>query len=315
MVHSNVFRWLGRTLVSLAAIVLVLLAGKALLAEGAGLAQMQAQLPALRKDLAALKAFSARRSNEVLGSVRAVQAKSTGELERHRRELALEKSAREAERAQLHDSVASKVPGTSAFFQVRRLAIEIELLRQAIEHVDQVASLARGTTDALQRAKDNLQMNRHLQWRLSREHPVAWQVPGTAPYKEMKQLEAQEASLRRTIEQRESAAKQLQPGKHLPAFKLDAQRLQLPLREVQERIDKAEEYISRSWLMRVLRPVQEVLPTALLVLAGAMLSGLVGRTVIYYLLAPLAAYSAPSRTAFRADGGQHSAVMADTVPR
>jgi uncharacterized membrane protein len=28
-----------------------------------------------------------------------------------------------------------------------------------------------------------------------------------------------------------------------------------------------------------------------------------------------AAYSTPSRTAFHADGGQHSAVMADTVPR
>jgi hypothetical protein len=30
---------------------------------------------------------------------------------------------------------------------------------------------------------------------------------------------------------------------------------------------------------------------------------------------PTAAYSTPSRTAFRADGGHHSAVMADTVPR
>ena len=29
----------------------------------------------------------------------------------------------------------------------------------------------------------------------------------------------------------------------------------------------------------------------------------------------LVAYSARSRTPFRADGGQHSAVMADTVPR
>lgn len=27
------------------------------------------------------------------------------------------------------------------------------------------------------------------------------------------------------------------------------------------------------------------------------------------------AYSTPSRTRFRADGGQHSALMADTVPR
>lgn len=29
---------------------------------------------------------------------------------------------------------------------------------------------------------------------------------------------------------------------------------------------------------------------------------------------PLAAYSTPSRTPFRCDGGQHSAVMADAVP-
>jgi hypothetical protein len=29
----------------------------------------------------------------------------------------------------------------------------------------------------------------------------------------------------------------------------------------------------------------------------------------------VAAYSAPSRTRFRSDGGQHSTVMADTVPR
>jgi hypothetical protein len=32
------------------------------------------------------------------------------------------------------------------------------------------------------------------------------------------------------------------------------------------------------------------------------------------LVSSLGAYSARSRTAFQADGGQHSAVMADTVP-
>ena len=38
---------------------------------------------------------------------------------------------------------------------------------------------------------------------------------------------------------------------------------------------------------------------------------------IVYLEAdrPLLAYSTPSRTPFRSDGGQHSTVMADTVPR
>jgi putative transposase len=39
----------------------------------------------------------------------------------------------------------------------------------------------------------------------------------------------------------------------------------------------------------------------------------VGRRHIGTLM--LCAYSTPSRTPFRSDGGQHSAVMADTVPR
>ena len=53
-------------------------------------------------------------------------------------------------------------------------------------------------------------------------------------------------------------------------------------------------------------------------------AGLLGVTSAYFLrqqghdvtvIDRQAAYSTPSRTPFRSDGGRHSTVMADTVPR
>jgi hypothetical protein len=47
--------------------------------------------------------------------------------------------------------------------------------------------------------------------------------------------------------------------------------------------------------------------------AGRILN--VASTAAFQPTPYFAAYSTPSRTPFHSDGGQHSAVMADTVPR
>jgi hypothetical protein len=62
-----------------------------------------------------------------------------------------------------------------------------------------------------------------------------------------------------------------------------------------ERLDANDQQLDGSSLHKFMRPIKEVLPTALWILVFALLSPLLIKTVAYYLIAPVAVRRAPIR--------------------
>ena len=205
-----------------------------------------------------------------------------------------------------------KVPASSAFMQIAALDIEMAFLQQGLVHVRNLHSYGAGPAEAERQIK-GLQASSHqlaiqiyqskrAQWELSQAQRLMWQLPFTPAYREMKRLEAQERSLQLTKDQADAETVRQQgiltnlqklprPG----PLVLDHALANRAIQPVHDRMAENRQQLETSTFAKFFRPVKDVLPSALWILALALLSPLLAKAIAYYLIAPVAASCQPLR--------------------
>lgn len=206
--------------------------------------------------------------------------------------------------------IERELPVSSTFLKISQLDIEIAYLQQGLAYVRNLQSFAAGPaeanrqiawhTDHTSKLAARIFQNKQAQWELSKREPLAWQIPLTNAYKEMKGLEKDERSLQGTKDQHDAELtrqkaildtlnKRIPPGQ----FQLDPRTADGVIQPFVKRIADNEQKLEGSYLRKYLQPAIELLPTAAWILVLALLSPLLGKAITYYLIAPVAASRPP----------------------
>ena len=184
--------------------------------------------------------------------------------------------------------------------------IEIEVLSQEARYLAALQAALRGD-DARQalvrlhqehvRAYTALQANLTQQRQLLLVHPLAAHVPGNAAQGQLTALEQQEQILRtanlqayqRYLLQRARTGDARRPA----PFAIDKAALAATLAPLQQTIAASQAQLARNWIARWRAPVFEVIPIAALLVLSAILTPLAIKAFFYFVLAPLAARLKP----------------------
>lgn len=159
------------------------------------------------------------------------------------------------------------------------------LARLHAEHVSAYAAL-----------QHNLRQRRELEAR----HPVAARLPGSDAYAQLSLLEAQGQRLREINLQAYQAwaAQRARIGNATTAarpapFAIDGPALAGALAPVQKAIAAGEGQLDRNWIARWRTPVMDVAPTAALLVLSAILLPVAIKAFFYFVLAPVASRLPP----------------------
>ena len=305
---TTVFRFLLRHALQFVLFVVILLAGRYLLAEWRAFQSTSASLGILREAASAgdrhgatlAQATGDRLADLQYASQAAVDSRLLAVQEQWRR-LTAEPSP-SLFTLPLPDAV--QLAARAQQEATRR--VEIELLAQEARYLGALQAALRGD-DARQllarrhrehvRAYAALQANLEQQRRLELAHPLAARLPGTIAHEQLAALETQEARLR----QANLAAYQqylLQNTRTVHAdrpapFAIDNPALAGALAPLRQAIAAGETQLARNWIARWRAPVVEVLPVAALLVLSAILTPLAIKAFFYFVLAPLASRLKP----------------------
>ena len=144
--------------------------------------------------------------------------------------------------------------------------------------------------------QDNLRQCRQL----AAQHPLAARLPGSDAHAQLSHLEAQGRRLREInlqayqawLAQRARTGDATHTARPAP-FAIDEQGLANALAPVQQAIAAGEAQLARNWIARWRGPVLDVAPTAALLVLSAILLPLAIKAVFYFVLAPLASRLKP----------------------
>ena len=205
--------------------------------------------------------------------------------------LESEINTRQATRQKLWDDhpIERHLPTSNPFREISLLDIEIAFLQQGVANVRKLHSFGAGPLEAERQIRgfqtgsnklgEQIYQNKKAQWELSNRERLLWQVPLTAAYREMKRLEAEERTLQNSKDQHDAEiARQqgiLQALQKLPLpgpLVLDLAAADRAIQPVNERLAENDRQLEGSNLRKFMRPVKEVLPTALWILGLALLS-------------------------------------------
>lgn len=313
----TILRWLLRHLLSLVLIIAVLLLGRVGWVEWQAWQSMRAEsarlIDADRSITASLQKLAlevnARAAGLRTATLTALEARITAvdsQIARKRLErqplagLAPILAGQSIVGAQLQ---AFQIDGAIRLLQQERIWLQDAKLRL----------LATQSAEA-QRAKLEFLRQRHaslyVQWQavgkerdaLEQKHRVKSHVPGTAEYQKIQALNERRAQLltdnqladadyRRQLAQ-VNGARDLTP---LPPLALPPSTVNDALQPLRARMDDLRKLERVNWVGKLWRPVQEVLPAALLILLGVILTPIAIKALFYFLLAPLAARHPPVR--------------------
>jgi hypothetical protein len=170
----------------------------------------------------------------------------------------------------------------------------------------------------------------YLQWQavgqerdaLEREHWVKSHLPGTAEYQQLQALNERRAQLL-TDNQRADADYRRQLNlvngtlalPPLAPLSLPPSTVNDALQPLRARMDELRKVEHVNWVGKFWRPVQEVLPTALLILLGVIVTPIAIKALFYFVLAPLAARRPPVRLLPDSDGALTLESGASSVSR
>jgi hypothetical protein len=186
----------------------------------------------------------------------------------------------------------------------RRVEIEVlaqearylSALQAAVEGEDARHTLARLHAEHVN-AYAALQHNLAQRRQLEAQHPVAAHLPGSDAYAQLSQLEAEGQRWREINLQayRAWAAQRARTNNAArPApFAIDGAALAGVLAPVQTAISTSEAQLARNWIARWRAPVLDVVPTAALLVLSAILLPVAIKAFFYFVLAPLAARLPP----------------------
>lgn len=198
-----------------------------------------------------------------------------------------------------------------------RLDAEIYLLNAERKHLQELRLRLQATQSAQARHAELerlrlVHQGLYAQWQsakrerdtLENAHPVACRLGiagvGAVEYRQCEQLRAIQAQLlaenRRAAEdfQRQHALVQsTQPLPPLAAFAVPQSDMDALLAPLRERQIALQDLRAGNWFSRLSQPLLDILPTALLILVGAIFTPLAIKALFYFVLAPLAARRPP----------------------
>ena len=305
---TTVFRFLLRHALQFVLFVVILLAGRYLLAEWRAFQSTSASLGILREAASAgdrhgatlAQATGDRLADLQYASQAAVDSRLLAVQEQWRR-LTAEPSP-SLFTLPLPDAV--QLAARAQQEATRR--VEIELLAQEARYLGALQAALRGDDARLALARRHqehvrayaaLQANLEQQRRLELAHPLAARLPGNVAHEQLAALETQEARLR----QANLAAYQqylLQNTRTVHAdrpapFAIDNPALAGALAPLRQAIAAGETQLARNWIARWRAPVLDVIPVAALLVLSAILTPLAIKAFFYFVLAPLASRLKP----------------------
>ena len=321
---ATLVRFLLRHLLAFAVICAVLLAGHWGWAQWQGYRAAQAELSELAAADERLSHDLGRLAAASQGRVAGLTTASLNVLADRIEALDQETRHRQLERQQASalGPVLQGQPIVAHQLDGMRLDAEIFLLNAERKHLQELR-LGLQATQSAQARRAELERLRlvhqglYTQWlaakrereALEQRHPVACRLGiggvggvGAAEYRQCAQLQALQEQLlaenRRAAQDyqhQQALVQAVQPLPPLAAFVpplADAGALLAPLRERQAALQAVR---AGNWFYRLSQPLVAVMPTALLILAAAILAPLAAKALFYFVLAPLAARCPPIR--------------------
>jgi len=302
---STIARWLLRHAASFLMIVAVLLAINWLIGEARRYDVLSEEVAALRGGREAMARQIGERQHEAQTRVEAIRNAGRDKLSSRIAELDGEIAA-----LQTGGLPPLSTPLSKTFEDHAKRVAQ----RKVLEAERDYLKLARGTLDyrqaqlelhrleaAAAAAQTELAVNQADQAALDNEHGGARFVPGTSAFNQWLVLRDAQARLRARSEQAQAALKARQ-GTMLPvpaalpeSFALARAQLDEALAPLDAAIRGKEDALLRNWVKKARGPVLEVLPTALLVLLGVMLTPLAIKALFFFVIAPAAARRPPIR--------------------
>jgi hypothetical protein len=306
-------RWLGRHLLNLLLIVVLLLGVRLVFEEWRQLEQQSQSLRAMRDASASLVRWRDDVAVDIARRVPAVTA-PLGTVARQLDELRIAQARQQAERDALWRAhpIERLLPTTPTFRRLMEMDLQLAAGQQGLDFAQRLQDFLSGPVQAQARlaqlqqqwakAEFDLAQSKYDQWRLSVAQPWAWQVPLTQAWTRMKALEAAEtrlvplrADLQARVAAQQALVQALGNRQTPPGFAIDRAPLDRLLAPLDEEIVRIQALLEGTALRRLLRPVLQVLPQALAILAAVVLSPLLVKGLAYYLVAPLATRRAPLR--------------------
>lgn len=312
-----VLRWLLRHLLSLVMIIAVLLLGRAGWAEWQAWKSMNAESAQLIDADRTINASLQKLAQEVNTRAAGLQTATLVSLQARIAAVDSEIARKRLER-QPFDGMAPIFSAQSIVHaQLQALQIDgaIKLLQQERTWL-QNAKLRLLATQSAQVQRDDLKRlhqahaSLYAQWQavgqkrseLEQSHWVNSRVPGTAEYKQLQSLNQKLAQLA-TDNRRADAdyrrqlalvngARALPP---LASLVLPPSTVNDTLQPLRARMEGLRQLERVNWISKLWRPVQETLPTALLILLGVIFTPIAIKALFYFVLAPLAARRPPVR--------------------
>jgi hypothetical protein len=313
----TVLRWLMRHLLSLVMIIAVLLLGQAAWSEWEA-------WRSIRDESARLTDADKKISTElqelvVEANARAPELRkaSLAKLQARVQEVDREIKRKRQEREAL-GGLAPILAGRSiAHGQLQTLQVEaaISLLQQERRWLVDTGERLKATQSA-KTQRDELERLRQIHaklyadWQevvrkreaLEGNYPTATRIPGMDEYRQHEALKKAEASLRAAnVRAYDDYTRQLKLVNGMPflaplaEMPLSQSALDNALQSLRARRVELQKLESINWVGKLWRPVHEVLPTALLILLGVILTPIAIKALFYFVLAPLAARRPPMK--------------------
>ena len=305
---TAILRFLLRHALQFALFIVILLAGRMLLAEWRAYSAGSEAVAALKTASSMADGHGAGLAAAATARVNALQKASQAAIATRLKEVQAQLTTL---RARQQPSLFSlPLPDTTTLAlhaqEEATRRVEIEVLAQEARYLTALQAALKGE-DARQtlarlhaehvRAYAALQNNVRQRRQLEAQHPLAAHLPGSDAYAQLSQLEAQGQRLRDINLQAYQAwvAQHARTGDaSRPApFAIDSTALAGALAPVQQAIAAGESQLARNWIARWRAPVLDVAPTAALLVLSAILLPAAIKAFFYFVLAPVAARLPP----------------------
>lgn len=141
---------------------------------------------------------------------------------------------------------------------------------------------------------------------LKKKNPVLIHIPGADPYEIYQNLQNELKDIQKifqdVVERKEKGEEQLRRLPPLVEFNVDRKAVEETIKPLQDRAKVLRDILAGSWFERIRKPAMELLPSALMILLGIILTPILIKGLFYFVLAPLATLRPPLRLLPRTSG-------------
>ncbi|APA68089.1 hypothetical protein [Janthinobacterium sp. 1_2014MBL_MicDiv] len=308
---TAILRFLLRHALQFALFIVILLAGRLLLAEWRAYSASSDAIAALRLASVTADGHGASLAGAATARMHALTHASQAAIAARLSEVQTQLAALRAQQQPSLFTIPLPDAGVLAAHaqEEARRRVEIEVLAQEARYLLALQAAisgedARHTLARLHAAHVSayaaLQQNIRQRQQLEAQHPLAARLPGSDAYAQLSRLEAQGQRLREInlqayrawLAQRARTSDATNAARPAP-FAIDHAALTGALAPMHAAMAATETQLARNWIGRWRAPVLDVAPTAALLVLSAILLPLAIKAFFYFVLAPLASRLQP----------------------